>query len=138
MRKLYARWMYDWEDRLCSGATDRLVRPFDWGLEWARDWPVTRENPQNGHRPEEYLRLLNHAALQASDAFFAYDSPADFQMDGNLLRFTSAVETPYPENNRVHAQWFPAPAKPGARRVATLVLPHGTPPSPSTRRSAWG
>jgi len=34
------------------------------------------------------------------------------------------VETPHPENNRVHGQWFPAKLKPGARRVAALVLPH--------------
>ena len=47
-----------------------------------------------------------------------------FRTDGNLLRFTSAVETPHPENNRVHGQWFPAKHKPGSRRVATLVLPH--------------
>jgi len=59
MRKLYARWMYDWEDRLCSRATDRMVRPFDWGLEWTRDWPVSLQNPQNGHDSHSYLRLLN-------------------------------------------------------------------------------
>ena len=46
-----------------------------------------------------------------------------------LLRFTSAVETPYPENNRVHAQFFPAqgrlaPERRGTRKVAALVLPH--------------
>jgi dienelactone hydrolase len=34
------------------------------------------------------------------------------------------VATPYPENNCVHGQWFPAKLKPGARKVATIVLPH--------------
>src|SRR3984893_6219186 len=137
MRKLYARWMYDWEDRLCSGATNRVVRPFDWGLEWTRDWPVSRQNTQNGHDSHAYLRLLTRAALESSDQFFAYESPADFELEGNLLRFTSAVETPHPENNRVHAQWFPAQSKPGSRRVAALVLPSGTPwPTQHTRLSA--
>jgi dienelactone hydrolase len=116
--------MYDWENRLCSRATDRVVRPFEWGLEWTQDWPVTRENPRNGHHPQEYLRVLNRAALESSDDFFGYQPPTDFELDGNLLRFTSAVETPHPENNRVHGQWFPARHKPGSRRVATLVLPH--------------
>jgi dienelactone hydrolase len=124
MRKLYARWMYDWEDRLCSGATNRVVRPFEWGLEWTRSWPVSRQNPQNGHDSHTYLRLLNRAALESSDQFFAYESPRDFELTGNLLRFTSAVETPHPENNRVHGQWFPARRKPGSRRVATVVVPH--------------
>jgi dienelactone hydrolase len=124
MQNLYARWMLDWENRLCSRATNRVVRPFEWGLDWTRQWPVARRFPQNGHDPESYLRLLNRAALESSTDFFAYDTPSDFSLDGNLLRFTSAVETPYPENNRVHGQWFPAPTKPNRKRVATLVLPH--------------
>ena len=124
MQNLYARWITNWENQLCSRATDRVVRPFEWGLEWARDWPVARGNPQNGHPPEDYLRLLSRAGLEASDDFFAYQPPTDFELEGNLLRFTSAVRTPYPENNRVHAQWFPAPDKPGSRRVATVVIPH--------------
>lgn len=124
MQNLYARWMLDWENRLCSRATNRVVRPFEWGLDWTRQWPVAQRFPQNGHDPESYLRLLNRAALESSAEFFAYDTPSDFSLDGNLLRFTSAVETPYPENNRVHGQWFPAAAKPNKKRVATLILPH--------------
>jgi len=124
MRQLYARWIYDWEARLCSRATDRVVRPFEWGLEWTREWPCARRMPRNGHDPEAYLGLLNRAALESSDDFFSYRPPTDFELDGNLLRFTSAVPTPYPENNRVHGQWFPARIKPGARRVAVIVLPH--------------
>lgn len=124
MRQLYARWIYDWEARLCSRATDRVVRPFEWGLEWTREWPCARRMPRNGHDPEAYLGLLNRAALESSDDFFSYRPPTDFELEGNLLRFTSAVPTPYPENNRVHGQWFPARVKPGARRVAAVVLPH--------------
>ena len=124
MRQLYARWIYDWEARLCSRATDRVVRPFEWGLEWTREWPCARRMPRNGHDPEAYLGLLNRAALESSDDFFSYRPPTDFELEGNLLRFTSAVPTPYPENNRVHGQWFPARIKPGARRVAVIVLPH--------------
>jgi len=124
METLYGRWMLAWENRLCSRATNRVVRPFEWGLEWTRRWPVAERFPRNGHDPEAYLRLLNRAALEASDDFFNYQPPRDFSLDGNLLRFTSFVETPYPENNRVHGQWFPARFKPGARRVAAIVLPH--------------
>jgi dienelactone hydrolase len=137
METLYGRWMLAWENRLCSRATNRVVRPFDWGLEWTRAWPVTEKFPRNGHDPAAYLRLLNDAALESSDEFFAYDTPRDFSLEVSLndtlerrlLRFTSAVETPYPENNRVHAQFFPAqgrlaPERRGTRKVATLVLPH--------------
>jgi len=124
MENLYARWMLGWENRLCSRATNRVVRPFEWGLDWTRGWPSAQRFPRNGHDAEAYLRLLNRVSLEESDEFFDYETPRDFSLDGNLLRFTSAVETPYPENNRVHGQWYPARTKPGARRVATLVLPH--------------
>ena len=124
MESLYGRWVLAWENRLCSRATNRVVREFDWGMDWAHRWPVAEQFPRNGHDPEAYLRLLNGAAIDASDDFFAYRTPSDFSLEGNLLRFTSAVETPYPENNRVHGQWFPAKTKPGARKVAAVVLPH--------------
>jgi Alpha/beta hydrolase domain containing 18 len=123
MRRLYARWMYDWDARLNSVSTNRVVRPFEWGLEWTRQWPTAVRLPQNGHDPHGYLKLLNQAGLADSDEFFGYRTPSDFVLEGNRLRFTSPVKTPYPENNTVHGQWF-APAKPGRRRVAAVVLPH--------------
>ena len=124
MRRLYARWMYDWDERLNARATNRVVRPFEWGLEWTRNWPSAARFPQNGHDPHGYLKLLNQTGLAASDEFFGYRTPTDFSLQGNLLRFTSPVKTPYPENNTVHGQWFPAIEKPGRRRVAVVVLPH--------------
>ena len=124
MKALYARWMYDWENRLCSRATNRVVRPFECGLEWTRGWPCAQRLPRNGHDPLAYLKVLNRAALDSSDEFFGYTRPRDFLLEGTLLRFTSAVETPYRENNLVHGQWFPAREKPGRRKVAALVLPH--------------
>src|SRR5215470_20438696 len=120
MPSLYERWMNSWETRLCFRATNRVVRPFEWGLEWTRTWPCAERSPRNGHSPESYLRLLNQAAIESSDEFFAYCTPSDFSLDGRMLRFTSADETPHPENNRVHGQWFPAKWKPGRRKVAAL------------------
>jgi hypothetical protein len=49
---------HSWERRLASVTTDRVARPFEWGLEWI---------PQNGHgdgspyqdretRPQDLLR----------------------------------------------------------------------------------
>jgi hypothetical protein len=121
MKKLYRRWMEEWENRLCFRTNDRVVRPFEWGTEWSRTWPEAQENPRNGHTSQEYLHLLNQLVLKDSEPFFGYDTPSDFQLDGDMLRFTSAVETPYEKNNVVHAQWHPA-KKPNGRAV--LVLPH--------------
>lgn len=124
MLKAYAKWMEAWENRLCSRATNRVVRPFEWGLEWTHGWPLAQKFPRNGHDPEGYLRMLNQAAIQSSDEFYAYEKPADFRLEETLLRFTSPVATPYAENNTVCAQWYPAKHKPGRTRKAAIVLPH--------------
>src|SRR5688572_19529875 len=92
----YARWMDAWETRLAFRSTNRVVRPFDWGLEWAGAWPEASANPRNGHPPGYYLVSLNEAAIKNSESFFSYRTPSDFKLDGDLLRFTSAVRTPYP------------------------------------------
>ena len=118
---LYRRWMEGWENRLCFRTNNRVVRPFEWGLDWTESWPVTRCFPKNGHNAEAYLRVLNEAAVERSDEFFGYTPPRDFELDGDMLRFTSAVPTPYAENNRVHAQWHPA-KNPNGRAV--VLLPH--------------
>ena len=121
MRTLYRRWMEDWENRLCFRTNNRVVRPFEWGLEWAYNWPVAKSYPRNGHDPAGWLRTLNKLAVERSTEFYGYESPTDFHLEGDRLRFTSAVHTPYPENNQVMAQWHPAP---NANGRAVVVLPH--------------
>jgi hypothetical protein len=65
--------------------------------------------------------VLNEAAVEKSDDFFSYETPSDFRLDGDMLRFTSAVRTPFPENNIVHGHWHPAKKHKGR---AVLVVPH--------------
>ncbi len=113
--------MEDWETQLCFRSNNRVVRPFDWGLDWAESWPAARALPKNGHSPADYLRELNQLSVRSSDAFFGYETPRDYHLDEEMLRFTSPVHTPYPENNKVHGQWFPA-KKPNSKAV--IVLPH--------------
>ena len=62
MLKRYQDWMVDWETRLTMRDTNRVVRPFEWGLEWTEGWPGV-----NGHRPapdhdsmEKFFHELNH------------------------------------------------------------------------------
>ncbi|MGD0620539.1 MAG: abhydrolase domain-containing 18, partial [Bryobacteraceae bacterium] len=130
MKTLYAKWMEEWENRLCFRSTNRVVRPFEWGEEWSREWPPARLAPRNGDTPEDYLRKLNRLAIAKSDEFYAYESPRDFELTGNLLTFTSPVHTHWPENNKVHAQWFPASARNGQRpKKAVVVLPHWNAPA---------
>jgi dienelactone hydrolase len=121
----YERWIREREEHLCFRATNRVVRDFEWGLEWARDWPCAQRHPKNGHTPEEYLAHLNQVAMLDSDEFYGYESPRDFELRAGILRFHSPVHTPYPENNLVHAQWFPAPNS----KKAVVLLPHWNAPA---------
>jgi hypothetical protein len=124
MGNLYRRWIENWEDRLCSRATNRVVRPFEWGLEWTRSWACAQRAPQNGHDPHAYLKLLNEKVVESSAEFFSYAAISSFTLRDGMLEFTSPVTTPHPENDLVRAQWFPAADKPRRRRVAAVVLPH--------------
>jgi hypothetical protein len=121
LNRLYHERMDRWESRLAARATDRVVRSFDWGLEWTRGWPCASRIPHDGHAPGAYLALLNDAAVENSDEFYGYTTPSDFRLTRSLLRFTSAIQTPRPENDQVYAQWFPAPNRSGR---AVIVVPH--------------
>ena len=56
MLRRYQEWMYRWEDRLTSRDTNRVVRPFEWGLEWCSRWPgVDGEAPAAGQDGKEFF-----------------------------------------------------------------------------------
>ncbi|MBA4182196.1 MAG: abhydrolase domain-containing 18, partial [Anaerolinea sp.] len=130
----YSRWMNRWEESLCFRATNRVVRPFDWGLDWASAWPHAPAAGRNGHTPLEWLLQLSRRAVEDSESFFAHRTPDEFELRGPLLRFVSNVTTPYPENNVVHGQWFPGrdPSR------AVLVLPHWNAPGDAHNALARG
>jgi dienelactone hydrolase len=146
MPSRYAQWMNDWEIRLNAVDNNRVVRPLDWGLEYASKWPC-----RNGDHPgseaaqhARYYRDLNDRIIANSDEFYSYRTPKDFRLErrevkvhstrevpdarqeakfrgthAEFLRFTSPVETPFPENNLANARWFPARG-----RRAVVLLPH--------------
>lgn len=114
-----------WEHRLASVTRDRVVRPFDWGLEWI---------PRNGLGPDappaDILADWVAHVMRDTDAFFTPEPTTHYAMtagpraDERLLTFPSALETPHHENNTVYGRCFPAARRePGARRAAVLVLP---------------
>ena len=113
MSGLYARWIDRWECKLARRDTNRLVRPFEWGLDWLGITAAQGEELSA-------VRGWADQALAGSDDFFSGRSPGDYGLEGSHLRFTSALPSPYPENNTVHAEFFPC-ARSGDRAV--LVLP---------------
>jgi dienelactone hydrolase len=120
VKQWYAKRIDAWEYDLATRSTDRVVRPFDWGAEWMAGWPIH----SNAADTENKLRELNRLAIARSPEFFAYDPPRDFRLDGSVVRFTSAVESPYTENNTVEARYFPAKPRWKRGAKAVVVLPH--------------
>ena len=116
----YRRWMDRWEDDLSTRSTDRVVRPFEIGLDWVDRWPVKLE--RNATESDfEYVTRLNEKIIAEGKTFFAYDVPSKYVLKpDNWLEFESPVATPDPENNIVHGLWFPARAS----KKAVVVLPH--------------
>lgn len=120
MPGIYARWMDGWERKLATRDTNRVVRPFDWGADWLNQLPFPFCPAEvNGDGAACVSRFIDQA-LADSDRFYSYSPVTDYRLDGSRLTFTSPVESPYPENNFVHAQWFRAPKDHGR---ALVVLP---------------
>jgi hypothetical protein len=142
-----------WEHRLASISKDRVVRPFDWGLDWISldATAATHDAGAAAHdvgaaafrRPdapeEDRVRAWVDEVMRDSQAFFTAPATTDYQLDeaapalrakgeAGTLTFPTAFVTPHPENNTVVARWFPAAGEPptGARKGrgrAVVVLP---------------
>ena len=99
MPKWYDNWMYDWETRLTSVDTNRVVRPLEWGIEWSNSWPC-RDGLRPGELPadpEKYLASYNDRIVAASDEFFSYRKPTDFRLEERPVQVFSTRAVPDPK-----------------------------------------
>jgi dienelactone hydrolase len=115
-----------WEHRLASATKNRVVRPFEWGLDWLAleaggqvgQW--AGESP-NGSGPADTAALIERwveEVMRDTHAFFTPPPTSDFEYtaagsgsrdgEAGTLRFESALVTPHAENNLVAARWFPS------------------------------
>jgi pimeloyl-ACP methyl ester carboxylesterase len=116
------RFFHEWERRLASVDSDRVVRPFEWGLDW-----IGPDGTFHGAEPAEAVHAWTAAALAQSDAFFDAAPTDDYQVldeagTERTIAFPTALVTPHRENNTVYARHFPARSAAGRQR-AVLVLP---------------
>src|SRR5580658_9115411 len=83
MPSRYAQWMYDWEHRLTSVDNNRVVRPLEWGLEYARDWPCRNgwQPGQAADDPAKFLIDFNRRIVADSDEFYSYKPATDFRLE---------------------------------------------------------
>src|SRR5271156_1837314 len=80
---------------------NRRVLPVAWGLDHIG-------GSANECDPRGWLENFARDAVARSDEWFATTPADDYALADNVLTFTSAIASPWPENNRVHAQLFQA------------------------------
>ena len=90
-----------YEHKRWAEEPNRKVLPFGWGLEHIGG---VADDPD----PRSFLDRFAEETLEKSDEWFATTPAEDYQLRDGVLTFTSAIASPWPENNRVHAQFFPA------------------------------
>jgi hypothetical protein len=91
-----------YEHRRWTTDDNRRVQPFDWGLEHIGGDPADPD-------PADFVRRYAHRAIEASKEWYATTPATDYRLDSeNVLTFTSSIVSPWPENNTVHGQFFPA------------------------------
>jgi Prolyl oligopeptidase family len=110
-----------YEHRRWTTDDNRRVQPFHWGLEHIG-------GDSAGPNPRDFVRQYAQQAIENSADWFATTPADDYALDReNVLTFTSSIESPWPENNTVYAQLFPAKTSGnGHHKIssAVLVLPN--------------
>lgn len=102
-----------YEHRRWTTDDNRMVRPFEWGLDHIGG---RADDPD----PRAFLRRWSAETLEHSHEWFAAGPAEDYRLQDNILTFRSAVASPWPVNNVVSARFYPA-KKSGP---AVLVLPN--------------
>jgi hypothetical protein len=115
MKKWIEQKVRRYEHMRWSQEPNRRVLPFSWGLEHIG-------GDANERNPRAFLNDFVAGTIAHSDEWFATTPATDYRLDENILTFTSAIASPWPENNRVFGQLFPLPRKRTRKGPAVVVL----------------
>jgi hypothetical protein len=103
-----------YEHRRWTTDDNRRTKPFVWGTEHVGGRADESE-------PHGFFKDYTARVLANSREWYEAAPAEDYQLDKeNVLTFSSSIESPWKENNTVHAHIFPAKRKKGA----VLVLPN--------------
>ena len=137
---MLTRFFHNWEHRLASVTKDRVVRPFDWGVDWISPDGHGHARPERiDGAPDARVDAWVEDVMRDTGAFFHTPPSADYDFspagphaaakgEAGTLRYPSALVTPHPENNTVVGRWFPAAGESqvtrrAGRGRAVVVLP---------------
>ncbi|MFY9555349.1 MAG: hypothetical protein WAV47_11620 [Blastocatellia bacterium] len=133
---MFRKIIHSWERKLSRRDDNRVVRPFDWGLEFLGPRRFVDSSHDTGPHPLDVIHRFNERAIQESPQFFALNTLPSFALEDRWLTYRSAVTTPFAENNVVSARYFPVNGRNGAgdgsrseeisraSGRAVVVLPH--------------
>ena len=123
---MISTFFHRWEHQLHDiSKTRRVVRPFEWGLDWI---------PPNGHGPtdppEHIVRDWIDSIMADTDTFFTPEPTSEYRFapapaggaptgEDGTLTFPSALTTPHDANNTVYGRLFRAQD----RKRAVVVMP---------------
>jgi hypothetical protein len=107
----YGRKVARYERMRWEQEPNRRTLPFAWGLQHIGG---NAEDPD----PRGFLGQFVGQTLASSDKWFAANPADNYALEDGVLTFSSQIASPWHENNRVHAQFFPG-TTPGA---AVVVL----------------
>ena len=126
---MYRKFMHAWERRCHDKDNNRVVRPFEWGLEFLSPNPVIHHGEANGAAqavaPLNQIEQFNERVIPNSHEFYlpAPARPEDFDFDGFMLRFPSSITTISETNNTVYARFYPAQKNGKESERAVIVMP---------------
>jgi prolyl oligopeptidase family protein len=103
-----------YEHRRWTTDDNRMVRPFEWGLEHIGG----RADESD---PAGFVGEYASKAIESSREWYEPEAAKDYKVDHEgVLTFTSAIRSPYSENNTVYGQIFRGKKK----EPAVLLLPN--------------
>src|SRR2546428_774081 len=81
-----------YEHRRWTTDDNRMVRAFEWGLEYIG---ARADEPD----PRGFLHRWADQTIEKSTAWLATSPPSDYRLEDGVLTFSSSVDSPWPANN---------------------------------------
>jgi len=101
------RVIHNWERKLSRRDNNRVVRPFEWGIESLDPQEFIEAEDLNIADRRNVIFRYNQRAISNSHKFFSWDQVPSFRFSEGWLSFESAVRSPFAENNTAYARYFP-------------------------------